>query len=132
MNEPRRKRVLIVEDTESVQTMIKRWIVNEGYEADLASDGHEALEHIESSVPDLILLDVMMPGLNGYAVCRELRENARTKNTPIIIITALPTALDSEEGRLSGANEVIVKPLRADDVIRRVRAYLGSVFTQTA
>lgn len=129
MTEPKRKRVLIVEDTESVQVLVKRWITNVGYEVDLASDGREALERVASISPDLILLDVMMPGLNGYAVCRQLRENEQTKNTPIIIITALPAALDSEEGKLSGANEVIVKPLNRDDLIRKVRAYLGSVFT---
>ena len=132
MSEPKRKSVLIVEDTDSVQATLKRWIVNEGYDVDLASDGREALEHITSNVPDLILLDVMMPGLNGFAVCRELRDNARTKDTPIIIITGLHTALDSNEGKLSGANEVIVKPVDKDEITRRVRAYLGSVFTRPA
>ncbi|HEY6950933.1 MAG TPA: response regulator [Bacteroidota bacterium] len=126
--EPKRKRVLIVEDTDSVQVLIKRWITNEGYEVDLASDGREALERTASVTPDLILLDVMMPGLNGYAVCRQLREHEKTKSTPIIIITALPAALDSEEGKLSGANEVIVKPLNRDVLVQKVRAYLGSVF----
>jgi len=129
MSEPQRKRVLIVEDTESVQVMVRRWITNEGYEVDLASDGQEALLRVDANVPDLILLDVMMPGLNGYAVCRQLREHSTTKKTPIIIITALPAARDSEEGKLSGANEVIVKPLNKDDLMRRVRSYLGSVFT---
>lgn len=128
MTEPKRKRVLIVEDTDSVQVMMKRWITNAGYEVDLASDGYQALSRVESVTPDLILLDVMMPGLNGYAVCRQLRENEKTKKTPIIIITALPAALDSKEGKLSGANEVIVKPVSQDDILKRVRSYLGSVF----
>lgn len=129
MTEPKRKRVLVVDDTGAVQVLIRRWLTNEGYEIDLASDGREALERAASTPPDLILLDVMMPGINGYAVCRQLRENEQTKNTPVIIITALPTALDSEEGKLSGANEVMIKPLNPEDLIRRVRAYLGSPFT---
>ena len=79
--------------------------------------------------PDLVLLDVMMPGMNGYAVCRQLREYEPTKNTPVIIMTALPAALDSDKGKLSGANEVLVKPLERETLIRRLRAYLGSVFT---
>ncbi len=130
MHEPPRKRVLIVEDTDTVQVLLKRWIVNEGYEVDLAPDGRSALERVGAITPDLILLDIMMPGINGYAVCRQLRDNEKTKKTPIIIITALPTALDSDEGKMSGANEVILKPLNRDDVVRRVRSYLGSVFSQ--
>jgi CheY-like chemotaxis protein len=129
MTEPKRKRVLVVDDTGAVQVLIRRWITNEGYEIDLASNGREALERAATTPPDLILLDVMMPGINGYAVCRQLRENEQTKNTPVIIITALPTALDSEEGKLSGANEVMIKPLNPEELIRRVRAYLGSPFT---
>jgi DNA-binding response OmpR family regulator len=128
MSEPKRKRVLLVEDTDSVQLMVKRWLTGDGYDVDVASDGIEALEKARSKVPDLILLDVMMPGLNGYAVCRQLRENEQTKKTPIIIVTALPTALDSQEGKLSGANEVIVKPLNREDLIRKIRAYLRPVF----
>jgi DNA-binding response OmpR family regulator len=128
MSESKRKRVLLVEDTDSVQLMVKRWLTGDGYDVDVASDGREALEQARSNVPDLILLDVMMPGLNGYAVCRELRESEQTKKTPIIIITALPTAVDSKEGKLSGANEVLVKPLNREDILRRVRAYLAPVF----
>ncbi len=128
MAEPKRKRVLIVEDSDSLQLMMKWGVSNAGYDVDLASDGKQAIQMVQSSVPDLILLDVMMPGLNGFAVCRQLRENERTKHTPIIIITALTAALDSEEAKLCGANEVIVKPLSREDLVKKVRAYLGSVF----
>ncbi|HTP12481.1 MAG TPA: response regulator transcription factor [Bacteroidota bacterium] len=128
MSEPKRKRVLIVEDTDSVQLMVKHWLTGNGYDVDLASDGKEALDHVKDNVPDLILLDIMMPELNGYAVCRKLREMQQTRKTPVIIITALPTAVDSDEGKLSGANEVILKPLNREDLLRRIRSYLGSVF----
>lgn len=130
MPEPKRKRVLVVEDTDSVQLLLKRWITSEGFDIDIVSNGGEALQHVASDPPDLVLLDVMMPGLNGYAVCRQIRDFEKTKKTPIIIITALPTALDSEEGKLSGANEVILKPLDKDHLLRRVRSYLGSVFSK--
>jgi len=129
MSEPKRKRVLLVEDTDSMQLMVKRWLTGDGYEVDIASDGQEALEQARAHVPDLILLDIMMPGLNGYAVCRELRETEQTRKTPIIMITALPTAADSKEGKLSGANEVMVKPLNREDLLKRVRAYLTPIFT---
>ncbi len=128
MSEPKRKRVLIVEDTDSVQLMVKHWLTGHGYDVDLASDGKEALEQVKVNVPDLVLLDIMMPEMNGYAVCRKLREMEQTRKTPVIIITALPTAVDSDEGKLSGANEVILKPLNREDLLRRIRSYLGSVF----
>jgi DNA-binding response OmpR family regulator len=130
MIEPKRKRVLIVEDTDSVQMMLKWWITNDGFDVDVVSDGGEALERVSSASPDLIVLDVMMPGLNGYAVCRKLRELEQTKKTPIIIITALQASTDSDEAKRSGANEVMIKPLNKDDFIRRIRTYLGSVFTE--
>ena len=128
MAEPRRKRVLIVEDSDSLQLMMKWGVSNAGYDVDLASDGKQAIQMVQSTIPDLILLDVMMPELNGFAVCRQLRENERTKHTPIIIITALTAAPDSEEAKLCGANEVIVKPVSREDLVKKVRAYLGSVF----
>ena len=128
MAEPKRKRVLIVEDSDSLQLMMKWGISNAGYDVDLASDGKEAIQMVQSSNPDLILLDVMMPGLNGFAVCRQLRDNEKTKHTPIVIITALTAALDSEEAKLCGANEVLVKPVSRDDLVKKVRGYLGSVF----
>jgi len=129
MTDPKRKRVLIIEDTDSVQMMVKWWITNDGFDVDVVSDGREALERVSSVSPDLIVLDVMMPGLNGYAVCRKLRELEQTKKTPIIIITALQASMDSDEAKRSGANEVMIKPLNKDDFIRKIRTYLGSVFT---
>jgi len=110
--------------------MLKWWLTSEGFDVDLVSNGQEAVQHAASAPPDLILLDVMMPGLNGYAVCRLLRDSEKTRKTPIIIITALPSALDSEEGKLSGANEVIIKPLDRNHLLRRVKTYLGSVFSE--
>ncbi len=128
MVDPKRKRVLIVEDSDSVQVMLKRWITNDGFDVELAANGSEALELAAHAAPDLILLDVMMPGLNGYAVCRRLRELPGTGKTPIIIITALAASSDSEEAKRSGANEVLVKPLNQEQLMRRVRSYLGSMF----
>ncbi len=130
MIDPKRKKVLIVEDTDSVQLMVKWWVTNDGFDVDVVSDGREALERVASVKPDLIVLDVMMPGLSGYAVCRKLRELEQTKNTPIIIITALQAPTDSDEAKRSGANEVMIKPLNKDEFIRKIRTYLGSVFTE--
>jgi CheY-like chemotaxis protein len=130
MTEPKRKRILVVEDTDTVQMMLKWWITNEGFDVDIVSDGREALERVSSVTPDLVLLDVMMPGLNGYAVCRKLRALEQTRDTPIFIVTALQAPTDAEEAKLSGADEVIVKPLNKDDLLRKIREYVGSMFTQ--
>jgi CheY-like chemotaxis protein len=128
MSDPKRKKVMIVEDTDSVQMMMKRWVMNAGYDVEVASDGLEALEKMKSETPDLILLDLMLPGLNGYAVCRQLREREETKKTPVIIMTALRAPTDSDEAYLSGANEVVIKPLAEAEIVRKIRHYLGSVF----
>lgn len=128
MTEAKRKKVLIVEDTDSVQMMMKRWVSNAGYDVILAADGREALEKAQQEIPDLVLLDVMMPEMNGFAVCRELRSYDAMKKTPVIIVTALPNSADSEEAKMSGANEVVIKPTNANDLIGRVRRYLGSAF----
>lgn len=125
----KRKRVLIVEDTDAVRLTMKLWLVAAGYEVDLASDGREALERVKAEPPDLVLLDLMMPDVTGYVVCRQMREFEKTKRTPIIVITALPTAADSNEARMSGADEVMVKPVEEMQVLQKIRHYLGaSVF----
>jgi two-component system cell cycle response regulator len=108
---------------------MKLWLVAAGYEVDLASDGREALERVKAEPPDLVLLDLMMPDVTGYVVCRQMREFEKTKRTPIIVITALPTAADSNEARMSGADEVMVKPVEEMQVLQKIRHYLGaSVF----
>ncbi|HTP80174.1 MAG TPA: response regulator transcription factor [Bacteroidota bacterium] len=128
MPEDKRKRVLVVEDTDVVQVMMKRWVTNAGYDVETASDGAEALEKAKAVTPDIILLDVVMPKLNGFAVCRELRKLEHTKKTPIIIVTGLRSEADSEEGRKCGANEILIKPVDGKDLVARIRHYTGSIF----
>jgi len=131
MADPKRKRVLIVEDTDAVRLTMRLWLVAAGYEVDLASDGREALERVKAEPPDLVLLDLMMPDVTGYVVCRQMREFEKTKRTPIIVITALPAAADSSEARMSGADEVMVKPVEEVQVLQKIRHYLGaSVFKE--
>ncbi|MGB2868046.1 MAG: response regulator [Bacteroidota bacterium] len=128
MAEPKRKKVLIVEDTDSVLMVMKRWVGNMGYDVITAEDGREALEKVRKDPPDMVLLDVMMPEMNGFAVCRELRSYDTMKKIPIVIVTALPASADSDEAKMSGANEVVIKPVTQSDLTRRVRHYLGSAF----
>jgi CheY-like chemotaxis protein len=124
----RRKRVLIVDDEASMVSVLQRYVSNAGYLSDTASSGLEALEKIEKEQPDLVLLDLMMPGINGFETCRRIRENKKTKKLPVLIITALRSESDSDSAAASGANEFIVKPIDGPHLTQRLRHYIGSPF----
>lgn len=123
-----RKTVLIVDDEETILQMAKRYVINAGYEPVLARSAEEALMAIAKHVPDLVLLDVMMPEMNGFELCRKFREDARLKKIPIIIVTALHSKSDEETALNCGANEFVVKPESARDMEARLHRYLGSPF----
>lgn len=92
-----------------------------------ASNGQEGLEKAFDDPPDLIVCDVMMPGLNGYEVCRQLRQDPRTAQLPILILTARAQAVDRQASFEAGANDYLAKPFRPQDLINRVENLLGSV-----
>jgi len=119
---------LIVDDESSMVSVLQRHVSNAGYEHCTASNGREALEKIESEQPDLVLLDLMMPGMNGFEACRRIRENEKTKKIPVLIITALRSEADSAAAAASGANEFIVKPIDGPHLAQRLRHYIGSPF----
>lgn len=124
----RRKKVLIVDDESIMVSVLQRHVSNAGYESISASNGQEALEKIEKEEPDLVLLDLVMPGMNGFETCRRIRENEKTKKLPVLIITALRGQADSTAAAASGANDFIVKPIDGTDLAKRLRARLGSPF----
>jgi len=114
--------VLIVEDDASVARFIKQAMTEAGYRAQVLDDGTEALDLARSADFDLILLDVMLPGLNGFEVCRRLR--AVKIATPILIITAKDTLENKIEGLDSGADDYVVKPFQVAELLARARALL--------
>jgi DNA-binding response OmpR family regulator len=114
--------VLIVEDDESVARFLKQATTEAGYAAQVITDGDEALEVALTHAFDLILLDVMLPGLDGYSLCRKLR--AAAVRTPILIITAKDTLADKVEGLDSGADDYLVKPFQIAELLARARALL--------
>jgi DNA-binding response OmpR family regulator len=124
----RRKKVLIVDDESSMVSVLQRHVSNAGYEYISASNGQEALDKIEREEPELVLLDLVMPGMNGFETCRRIRENEKTKKLPVLIITALRSQSDSAAATASGANEFIVKPIDGADLAKRLRYHLGSPF----
>ncbi len=124
----KRKKVLIVDDEEIIVTVLKRYVSMAGYDFAVAMNGREALERIAEEAPDAVLLDLMMPEMNGFEVCRRIRANAATARIPVMVLTALRSEADSEEARHSGATEFIVKPVTGAEIIKRLQFRLGSPF----
>ncbi|MBN3889786.1 MAG: hybrid sensor histidine kinase/response regulator [Nostoc sp. JL31] len=116
-------RILAVDDTQDNLILVQAILESEGYEIDLASDGIKALRKIEQSPPDLILLDVMMPGIDGYEVTRRIRKNPAISYIPILLITAFHQS-SVVEGLDAGADDFIRKPFDTDELLARVRSLL--------
>jgi adenylate cyclase len=116
-------RILVVDDVPQNARLLDALLTHEGYEVLCASDGRAALEVIESTGPDLVLLDVVMPELDGYAVCRRLRERDETALLPVIMVTS-STAHEKRKAIEAGADDFIQKPLDHDELLTRVRSLL--------
>lgn len=114
--------ILVVDDDAPIRRMLERTLTAEGYEVELAADGGAALAAIERSVPDLLVLDVGMPGVDGLAVCRHAR--ARGLATPILLLTARDAVTDRVDGLDAGADDYLVKPFATEELLARVRALL--------
>lgn len=123
-----RKKILVVDDDFINVALLKRYVLNAGFDVNAVYNGKEALEEIQQDVPDLILLDSVMPEMNGFELCRQIREDGRLKGIPIIMVTGLNTESESVQGRMSGANEFLVKPVAEKDLTERIRSYLHTPF----
>lgn len=115
-------RILIVEDDHAVRNALERALRYEGYETATVGDGAEALAAIDRDRPDLVLLDVMMPFVDGIEACRRLR--ARGDTTPVLMLTALGAVGDRVDGLDAGADDYMVKPFSLDELLARIRALL--------
>ncbi len=120
--EPGDAQILVVEDDQHVREAVARAVRVEGFRVDTAVDGNDALLRVERDPPDLILLDVLMPGTDGLAVCRILRD--RKNFTPILMLTARHEVSDRVAGLDAGADDYLVKPFALDELLARVRALL--------
>jgi two-component system response regulator MprA len=115
-------RILVVEDDESIASFIRRGLANEGYEVDTVADGEAALDKARESRPDLVVLDLMLPGLDGMEVCRRLR--TAHSSLPILILTARDSVSDRVQGLDAGSDDYMVKPFAPEEFYARVRALL--------
>jgi CheY-like chemotaxis protein len=117
------KRILVVDDLEDNLFLLQTILAEEGYEVDIAKNGKSALAKIEESSPDLVLMDAMMPGMNGYEVTRRIRQNKKLPFIPILMITAYVEA-NVPKGLELGANDFIRKPIDYDELMARIKASL--------
>jgi diguanylate cyclase (GGDEF)-like protein len=117
-------RILVVEDDVSLRTILRMQLERAGYEVRAAQDGEEALRMVDEDMPDLILLDVMMPGMNGYEVCHALKSEVTTANIPVIMLTARSEQEDRIRGLSGGANDYLTKPYEVEELLVRVKNIL--------
>jgi DNA-binding response OmpR family regulator len=118
-------RILIADDEPNIVLALEFLMKKEGYEVQTVSDGEEALRTIEKSPPDLILLDIMMPKLDGYEVCQRIRSDPSMKDIVIIMLTAKGREVEREKGLALGADFYITKPFSTREVVQKVREVLA-------
>jgi two-component system response regulator MprA len=121
--------ILIVEDNEAIVKVLQRTLIYEGYKVDTALDGETGLELAENNHPDLVVLDLMLPGIDGLEVCQRLRAKG---NVPILMLTAKDTIQDRVLGLDAGADDYVVKPFELEELMARVRALLRRTQTDRA
>ncbi len=119
-----RYRVLVVEDDADIRELIRYNLAEEGFVVDEAGDGAQALDRMRRRMPDLIVLDLMLPGMPGLEICRRIRAEGTTAQLPILIVTAKGTEVDRVLGLEMGADDYVVKPFSPRELVARVRALL--------
>ena len=120
-----RGRILVVDDEIYIVHILDFSLGMEGYEVITALDGEEALEKANEHKPDLVVLDIMMPKMDGYETCKALKANETTKNIPVILLSAKGRNVDMQTGYDVGADEYITKPFSPRKLVDRINAILG-------
>jgi len=117
-----RTRILVIEDERALTDVLTYNLQREGYESVIAHDGQEGLRKAQTLLPDLILLDLMLPAMSGLDVCRELRAGERTRDIPIIMLTAKAEETDQVVGFKMGADDYVTKPFSVKVLLERIKA----------
>lgn len=119
------KKILLIEDYPHIVEVLRVRLSNAGYDVIVAFDGQEGLRLARTEKPDLIILDVMLPKMNGYKLCRLIKFDGRYKHIPIFMLTSRRRQADKELGLSTGADEYLVKPYEPHELIKLINKYLG-------
>ena len=119
------RKILLVDDSETVLQMEQMILAKSSYELILARDGEEGVAKALATQPDLILMDVVMPKMNGFEAMKQLRENAQTRSVPIVMVTSKAEAESMETGYQTGCSDYIIKPIDQLELVTKVKNLLG-------
>ena len=122
--EQRRPVILVVDDEDEIRTVMRLTLTIAGYEVREAENGERALDSLEKNLPDLILLDVLMPGMDGFEVCRRVRANSATAQMPVLILSARTDARSREDGLDAGATKYLTKPISPPELLQHIAEVL--------
>jgi len=120
-----KKKILIVEDEEILLSLESILLTSKGYEVKGMKDGPSALEAVASTKPDLVLLDIMLPGIDGYEVCRQIKANELTRHIPVVMLSAKKSKEDLVKAEQVGADWYITKPFKSAMVIETIQRFLS-------
>lgn len=118
------KKILVVDDEQNILQMVNQTLTRSGYKVTTSADGKDALEKVQANKPDLIILDIMMPYLDGFEVLQALRRKPETRNTPVIFLTAKNNDMDIFKGWQAGVNCYLIKPFNPSELIKYVKQNL--------
>jgi len=126
-----KKKILVVDDDPDFVEAVKTVLEAADYDVAIAYDGEECMERLEEGTPDLIVLDVMMPGKDGYEVCKNLKDDPKTVEIPVILLTAVASRVSTSRythkmGMETSADDYIAKPVQPEELLQRIRDQLGS------
>ncbi len=119
------KKILIADDNENIREALTYLLEDEGYKLSLAKDGSDTLRKVREFRPDILFLDIMMPEINGYEVCRIIKSDPAIKNTYVIMLTAKGQVAEQERGKEVGADEYIVKPFSPMEILTKLKNILN-------
>ncbi len=120
------KKILIADDNENIREALTYLLEDQGYLLSLAKDGAETLLRVKEVRPDILFLDIMMPGMNGYDVCRAIKSDPELKDIYVIMLTAKGQVAEQERGREVGADEYIVKPFSPMEILAKIKNILDA------
>lgn len=119
------KRILIIEDSPSQTQMLKQLLSKHGYETSTAGDGKEGLEKVKLIKPDLVLLDIVMPDMNGFQVARQITQNPKNAHIPVIVVSTKSMATDKLWAKRQGASDYVTKPVNEEELMSKIRQHLA-------